>query len=151
MNGSITTASVNTVLACLLLTMPFMATAQSAIQIASKPYTPQPDIGFVIAPSLTVKPVPAPVAAPAPVKAVPAPSFELKKGKSVEAQLFEFGKQSGWDLVWQAPEFVVDRNMVIQGDFEAAVLSFLNGANEAGTRLRAVFYRGNKTVRVTEF
>ena len=147
MNGSITTAPVKTVLSCMLAAMPFMVSAQSAIQISSKPYTTQPAIGFVIAGT----PPPAPVAAIAPVIVAPVAKFELKKGKSIESQLIEFGKQSGWDLVWQAPEYVVDKNMMIQGDFESAILSFLNGANEAGTSLRAVFYRGNKTVRVTEF
>lgn len=155
MNDSLTRVSVKTALASLIAAMPFMAMAQNAIEMASKPYMEKPAIGFVIASGVTAKPVIAPIAEPktavvAPAPA-PAPSFELKKGKSVESQLLEFGKQSGWDLIWQAPEYVVDRNMMIQGNFENAVLSFLNGANEAGTRLRAVFYRGNKTVRVTEF
>lgn len=80
------------------------------------------------------------------------PAFELVKGKRVEDQLRAFGKKSGWNnLIWQAPEYVLDQNMMIPGDFEPAVLFFLNGANEAGARLRAVFYRGNKTVRITEF
>lgn len=91
----------------------------------------------------------APVVVDAP--AAPIPTFELVKGKRVDDQLRAFGKRSGWDLDWHAPEYVLDRNMVIQGDFEQAVLFFLKGTNEAGSRLRAVFYRGNKTVRVLEF
>lgn len=79
------------------------------------------------------------------------PAFELVKGKRVDDQFRVFGKQSGWNLIWQAPEYVLDQNMTIPGDFESSILFFLSGANEAGTRLRAVFYRGNKTVRVTEF
>lgn len=91
----------------------------------------------------------APVVVEAP--AAPIPTFELVKGKRVDEQLRAFGKRSGWDLIWQAPDYVLDQNMIIQGDFEPAVLFFLKGTNEAGSRLRAIFYRGNKTVRVTEF
>ena len=93
------------------------------------------------------KVVPVVVEAPA----APIPTFELVKGKRVDEQLRAFGKRSGWDLIWQAPDYVLDQNMIIQGDFEPAVLFFLKGTNEAGSRLRAIFYRGNKTVRVTEF
>lgn len=88
---------------------------------------------------------------PTSVEPPPPPTFEMTRGKRVDDQLRAYGKTAGWDLVWEAPEYMLDRNMTVQGEFEAAVLSFISGANEAGTRLRAVFYRGNKTVRVTEF
>lgn len=133
----------------LALAMPFLASAQGAIERAAEPYVVKPDIRFVIA-SLGTKPIETAVATPTPAVVVQA-SFELVKGKRVDDQLRAYGKRSGWDLIWQAPEYVLDQNMTIQGDFESSVLFFLNGANEAGARLRAVFYRGNKTVRVTEF
>lgn len=79
------------------------------------------------------------------------PSFEIKKGKRIDHQLAEYGKSQGWELIWEAPEFVFDKSKVLPGDFEAALVFFLNGANETGEQLRATFYRGNKTVRVTEF
>lgn len=82
---------------------------------------------------------------------VPVEAFEIEKAKRVDEQLRAYGKRSGWELVWQAPEYVLDQNMTIPGNFENAVAFLLRGANEAGTRLRAVFYRGNKTVRITEF
>lgn len=152
-----------------VLLMSFLAAAAAAsnaqvIQMSNKPFDDKPVLPFAppsknglasgmpIAPppsakSLAIKPdakqVEAPAAAPI--------SIELVKGKRVDDQFRAFAKQSGWDLVWQAPEYVVDRDMKINGEFENVLLSFLNGANEAGTRLRAVFYRGNKTVRITEF
>lgn len=78
-------------------------------------------------------------------------SFEIKKGVRIDTQLAEYARRHGWELIWQAPEFVFEQNKVLPGDFEAALTFFLNGVNETGEHLRATFYRGNKTVRVTEF
>jgi hypothetical protein len=78
-------------------------------------------------------------------------SLVLQKGRPVVDGLRAYGQKTGWDLVWEAPTYVAERDMVVPGDFEAAVEFFLKGANEAGTRIRAVFYRGNKTVRVSEY
>lgn len=75
----------------------------------------------------------------------------IRKGKPVFEELRAYGLRMGWDLIWEAPVYVADRDMVVPGEFEAAVETFLKGVNEAGTRIRAVFYRGNKTVRVSEF
>lgn len=75
----------------------------------------------------------------------------IRKGKPVFEELRAYGMRMGWDLIWEAPVYVADRDMVVPGEFEPAVETFLKGVNEAGTRIRAVFYRGNKTVRVSEF
>jgi hypothetical protein len=74
----------------------------------------------------------------------------LHKGRPVHDELRAWAQRHGWDLVWEAPSYVVERDLVLFGGFEAAVEAFLKGANEAGTRMRAVFYRGNRTVRVSE-
>lgn len=104
-----------------------------------QPLAPAAAASSVVAARVAAPPAPAPA------------SLELRKGKPVFDQLRAYGKETGWDLVWEAPVYVVDRDMVVPGDFEAAVADFLKGANEAGTRMRAVFYRGNKTVRISEF
>lgn len=78
-------------------------------------------------------------------------SLVLRKGRPVVDGLRAYGQKTGWDLVWEAPSYVAERDLVVPGDFESALASFLKGANEAGTRIRAVFYRGNKTVRVSEY
>lgn len=77
--------------------------------------------------------------------------LELRKGKPIHEQLRAYGKQSGWELAWEAPEYVSPRDITVTGEFEAAIKQFLEGVNEAGTRMRATFYRGNKIVRVSEF
>ena len=78
-------------------------------------------------------------------------SLVLRKGRPVVDELRAYGQRHGWDLVWEAPMYVAERDMVVPGEFETAVEAFLKGANEAGTRIRAVFYRGNRTVRVSEY
>lgn len=78
-------------------------------------------------------------------------SLVLHKGKPVVDELRAYGQRTGWDLVWEAPTYLAERDMVVPGTFESALEAFLKGANEAGTRFRAVFYRGNKTVRVSEY
>lgn len=90
----------------------------------------------------------APPAPPAPPEKT---SLVLHKGKPVVEELRAYGQRTGWDLVWEAPTYLAERDMVVPGTFESALETFLNGANEAGTRIRAVFYRGNKTVRVSEY
>ncbi|MDI1236339.1 MAG: TcpQ domain-containing protein [Polaromonas sp.] len=125
-----------------------MAGAQT-IQVSNEPFVDKPVLPFAAPNQPGAASKVAPVATAVPQ--APIPTFELVRGKRVDEQLRDFGKRSGWDLIWQAPDFVLDQNMVIQGEFETAVLFFLKGTNEAGSRLRAVFYRGNKTVRVTEF
>jgi len=88
--------------------------------------------------------------AAAPVAPVQA-SIQLEKGVRVDQQLRAYGEKSGWMLVWEGPEYVLDQSIVVQGTFEESISAFLSGANEAGARLRAVSYRGNKTVRIMEY
>lgn len=128
-----------------------LISTQSAEQTVAQP-AQMDRVSVTINPAGTPQPIPV-IAAPAPTPApAPLPQFELVKGKRVDDQLRAFGKRTGWDhFLWQAPEYVLDQNILIPGDFEAAITYFLKGANEAGSHLRAVFYRGNKTVRITEF
>lgn len=151
MKPSFIAEALKTALLSLALAMPFLASAQGAIEKATEPYLVKPDIRFVIASSEAKNPVVAPVVASSPVVVAPTPLFELEKGKSVEAQLDSYGKRAGWDLFWQAPEYILYKNTTLTNDFESSVIFFLKGANEAGAHLQAVFYRGNKTVRITEF
>ena len=108
------------------------------------------DSPFPLQPAEEALPV-LPFSPPAPALRPEQVSLVLHKGRPVVDGLRAYGQQTGWDLIWEAPSYVAERDMVVPGDFEAAVEFFLKGANEAGTRIRAVFYRGNKTVRVSEY
>jgi hypothetical protein len=94
---------------------------------------------------------PAAATAPTPRPAPAAPSLALRKGVPLSEQLRVHASDTGWDLVWEAPVLVVDRDLQLPGAFEPALEALLRGVNESGTRLRATFYRGNRTVRVSEF
>ncbi len=103
---------------------------------------------FPIKPAAEALPVVPFAPPPPPVEEV---LLVLRKGKPVFDELRAYGQRKGWDLIWEAPVYVAGSDMVVPGEFEAAIETFLKGANEAGTRIRAVFYRGNKTVRVSEY
>lgn len=128
------------------------AQAQTSINMSSEV--------FIDTPVLPLAPPPVPVSqiAVAPViAAVPTslpletPGVAILRGKPVDEQLRAIGKKNGWELIWQGPEYVLDHSITLPADFEKSIDYFLKGANEAGSRLRAVFYRGNKTVRISEF
>jgi len=87
----------------------------------------------------------------APPKVLAKPPFEILTGVPVDEQFRKFASKSDWTVIWAAPDFVVDRAVVLPPDFEAALTSFLQSANASGARLRATVYRGNRTVRVEEF
>lgn len=82
---------------------------------------------------------------------IPSNSIELVKGKPVDKQFRDFAKLAGWTLLWDAPEYVLDNNEFIKGNFVEALSAFLKNTNESGSRLRPTFYHGNMTVRVQEF
>lgn len=120
--------------------------ANAQIQMEAMPYqSPKPDIQFSIGEAKPVAPV---SLAPAPP---PVATLTLLKGKALATQFSAYAEQTGWTLIWKASDYVLDHDTTIQGDFEAALTSFLTSANASGSRLRAAFYRGNKTVRVEEF
>lgn len=89
--------------------------------------------------------------APMAITSIAGTRIDLVKGKSIDQQFSRYATLTGWVLQWDASEYVLDNNHSIQGDFETALTTFLQATNESGSRLRATFYRGNKTVRVQEF
>lgn len=90
-------------------------------------------------------------AAPAVVAPKELPPMFLLPGKTVSVQLMAMAKASGWDLVWDAADFSVDQKVALSSDFTKAVGIVIESANSEGTHLKAMFYRGNNVVRITEF
>jgi len=86
-----------------------------------------------------------------PPKALVWPHFEITTGVPIDEQFRKFASKTDWTVIWAAPDFVVDRALVLPPDFEVALTSFLQSANASGARLRATVYRGNRTVRVEEY
>lgn len=119
------------------------AAAQSSIQMMDESLE-QPAVNFL---------APAPKPEPVEVKPVfvsPKP-VDLIPEKSVAIQLRDMGLAAGWELVWEAADFTIGQKVSVNPDFVKALTATIESANAAGTRLRATFYRGNNTVRVTEY
>ena len=92
--------------------------------------------------ALAPSPVP-----PAVVTPPPAPHFDLVAGLALSQQLTEWGKRSGWSVVWDLPsDWVVPANASFPGRFEVALGGVVSTLSQAGIDVRADIYRGNKTV-----
>lgn len=140
--------------------LPMLQPAGAQVRFSDLPYPVPP---AAQAPSLPLQPyaaAPAKAEAPAPAPAVPAAAptsavaaqepLVIRKGREVGEQLVAHARPAGWELVWDAPAYLAERDVTLPGDFEAALEAFLRGANAAGVPIRALFYRGNRTVRVWE-
>lgn len=79
------------------------------------------------------------------------PIATLKAGKSMSAQLSDMATAAGWMLIWDAPDFSIEQPVNVSSDFFKAIDTIIESAVQAGTRLKATFYRGNNTLRITEF
>ena len=79
------------------------------------------------------------------------PVATLKAGKSMSTQLGDMATAAGWMLIWDAPDFSIEQPVNVSSDFFKAIDTVIESAVQTGTRLKATFYRGNNTLRITEF
>ena len=79
------------------------------------------------------------------------PIATLKAGRSMSTQLNDMATAAGWMLIWEAPDFSIEHPVNVSSDFFKAIDTVIESAIQAGTRLKATFYRGNNTLRITEF
>ncbi|MFC6281226.1 TcpQ domain-containing protein [Polaromonas aquatica] len=79
------------------------------------------------------------------------PFTSLMAGKQISVQLQIMANESGWQLIWEAADFNVEQKVAVSSDFVKALTTVIESANLSGSRLKATFYKGNKTVRVMEF
>lgn len=79
------------------------------------------------------------------------PFTSLTAGKAISTQLQQLAKEDGWQLIWEATDFNVEQKVTVSSDFVKAITTVIESANLSGSRLKATFYKGNKTVRVMEF
>jgi len=140
----------------LIASLLLLSQAPAQVRISPEPFplppTSQPLPVRPYTPANAASAVPDLVAAPplAAASAAPPTQLVIRQGHSVDEELRAYARPAGWDLVWDAGPYVAERELVVAGGFEAAIASLLKGVNESGIRMRAVFYRGNHTVRVWE-
>jgi hypothetical protein len=69
--------------------------------------------------------------------------------KTLNAALARWASAAGWQLVWDLPvDYAVDTRTSVTGSFEDAVRLVANSMAGAEIPLKAVFYEGNKVLRI---
>lgn len=69
--------------------------------------------------------------------------------KTLNGALTRWATAAGWQLVWELPvDYAVDARTVLPGTFEDAVGAVARSMEGAQVPMKAVFYRGNKVLRV---
>lgn len=113
-------------------------------------------MGGVCAPALATAATPAETATVvvSPGRAAPAPDaatvWEIAPAdRTLNAALARWAAQAGWQLVWELPvDYAVDARTELRGSFQEAVAAVAKGMEGAEIPLKAVFYAGNKVLRV---
>mgnify|MGYP001035658677 CR=1 FL=1 len=95
----------------------------------------------------------APAAAPVAI-APPAPigrDWEIfVADKTLNATLARWAASTGWQLLWELPvDYAVEANTRLHGTFEEAVAVVARSMESAQIPMKAVFYQGNKVLRIT--
>jgi hypothetical protein len=73
----------------------------------------------------------------------------LPTDKTLSAALGRWAKSAGWQLVWELPvDYSVDARTTVPGTFEEAVGMVAKGMDTAEISMKAIFYAGNKVLRI---
>ncbi|MFC3374915.1 toxin co-regulated pilus biosynthesis Q family protein [Rugamonas sp. CCM 8940] len=69
--------------------------------------------------------------------------------RTLNAALARWAAQAGWQLVWELPvDYAVDARTKVSGSFQDAVAMVAKGMEGAEIPLKAIFYAGNKVLRI---
>lgn len=84
----------------------------------------------------------------APVPAVPA--WEVTPAdKTLKAALTRWAEAAGWQLVWELPvDYAVSARTEIKGNFTTAVETVAASMATADMPMKAIFYEGNRVLRI---
>lgn len=73
----------------------------------------------------------------------------LREQRSLRNSLNLWATAAGWSLVWDLPmDLVLEANATFTGTFEEAVGAAVSSAGVAAYPMQAIFYRGNKVLRI---
>ncbi len=90
--------------------------------------------------------VPAPSAAPE--SAVVPTQAVLKAGLNLSSQLQRLAAPVGWQVIWEAPDFLVEQSVTLGGDFFQVTVAIVDSIQATGTPVKATFYKGNQILRI---
>jgi hypothetical protein len=87
-------------------------------------------------------------AGPAPAAAVPAWDV-TPADRTLKAALTRWAEAAGWQLVWELPiDYAVSARTEIKGKFTDAVEAIARSMATADTPMKAIFYDGNRVLRI---
>lgn len=73
----------------------------------------------------------------------------LPSDKTLNVALARWAVAAGWQLVWELPvDYAVETRASVQGSFQEAVTQVTKSMDSAEIPLKAIFYEGNKVLRV---
>lgn len=80
-----------------------------------------------------------------------APVWEMAPAdKTLNFTLARWTAMAGWQLLWELPvDYVVEARTTLNGSFEQAVEMVVRGMENAEIPVKAIFYKGNKVLRIT--
>ena len=86
----------------------------------------------------------------APVADTKAGRWQLIAGHLVRQDLTNWGKESGWQVLWHLPrDWTVPADTAFDGDFKEAASAVIRTLAENGLVIRGQFYDGNRTLIVS--
>jgi len=79
-----------------------------------------------------------------------APAWDVTPAdKTVKAALTRWAEAAGWQLVWELPvDYAVSVRTEIKGSFTEAVETIARSMSTADTPMKAIFYDGNRVLRI---
>lgn len=79
------------------------------------------------------------------------PVWSINSGERISSAFSRWISDAGWNsLFWEASEFTAELSVDIEGDFMDAVEKILTSLRLQGHQIKAVFYGGNKVIRIVE-
>lgn len=94
-------------------------------------------------------PPPATSGPPAAVQQAIQEQWTASDGASLSATLTGWAQRAGWTVVWETDDdFRLAAGATLDGDFPTAAGGLIQAFSHARPRLRAVFYGGNRVLRV---
>ena len=76
-------------------------------------------------------------------------NWDAAAGGSLSGTLTSWAERAGWKLIWESDaDFRLGAGATISGDFPKAASDLITSFSTSTPRIRAVFYSGNKVLRV---
>lgn len=91
-----------------------------------------------------------PLAAPAPAPAAGNDRWDIVVAdRTLNAAMARWAAAAGWQLLWELPvDYAVQAQTSVPGKFEDAVTVVVNSMEGAEIPMKAIFYSGNKVLRI---